>query len=165
MGTKIYNSSLTKEIVDVAKIQTSMDSIPSEISEKVVLVADVNPKHARIVNIVKYGETSVSGTTDVYSIPSNKEFYLVGFNMSLIKDAACDNISLDLRGVINGETVRICQIVGLTLTADSKSLSQSFYFPIKFDKGTNISMVGTKAVGNFSKVSCIQGFTIDNINA
>jgi hypothetical protein len=43
MGAKIYNSNLTKAIVDGAKLQISEGGIPSEIAEKVVPTMEVNP--------------------------------------------------------------------------------------------------------------------------
>jgi len=162
---KIYNSDLFKELKDGAKIQQAVDRIPNEIAEKVIPVMEVNPKLLRTINIIKNVYGTATGNLTVYSVPSNKDFYLVGADISAQEDALSTNTATYIAATIDGAAVRILQLSKLTLTADSKNGSISFNTPIKIDRGTNITLSNSFGAGAAVKTCTIYGYVIDNSNA
>lgn len=164
MVTKIYNSNLIKEIIDTTKLQTGVDSIPSETSEKVVLVANVNPKHARVCNIVRASFAAAGGVT-IYVTPADKDFYLISATISQSKVVANSQTNATLTVVPYGQTAAlpIVGIAGTTLTEESSSNSISLVYPLLLAKDSNVAIV--KVAGNGNAFASIVGYTIDNINA
>lgn len=158
MGAKIFNSYLTKEIIDGAKLQQNLGGIPSEIAEKVIPVMEVNPKLLRVCNIVR-SDTATNNT--LYVIPTNKDFYLVSAFVQAGFTAAGQSTSF-ISAVIDGQTQKIVQnkvTCGAGLTAnDTTSINPCF--PIKIDRGTTIVL----NVGNWGSGGIV-GYTLDNITA
>jgi hypothetical protein len=158
----IYNSSLTKELVDGAKIATSRDNVPNQIADKVVPVMEVNPKMLRTINKVVYnGNTATAGVT-VYTTPATQDFYLVGFVLTLDKDAACDNTSCFGRLRAGGATINFAYMGNLTSTAEHKEIALTFPQPIKCDRNSAIDVNGSFTVGTLSKQLVIFGYVDDS---
>ena len=156
---RINNSDLMTELRDVAKIQVASDIIPNVLSNQVVPVIDVNPKHARKINVVRY----VTSASAAYTTPTDKDFFLMGFNMSFSKTVANDGANLTLTGYVDGVVQNIGTLAGITLTAERAEMSQSFPIPIKIDRGTAL----TFAVGATMATvrGTIFGYLVENINA
>jgi hypothetical protein len=161
----IYNSSLTKELTDVAKIQVSRDSVPNQLAEKVVPVIDVNPKHARILNIVRATTMTNGTTTTMFTTDASRETYISSCSLAFIKDATSTATNIALTCIIDGVTQTLIRLPGITLTASSDSLAMSFPFPIKVDKGSAITITSDTNVANIIVKATLQGFNIDNPNA
>lgn len=166
----IYNSDLSKELIDGAKIQISRDRIPNEIAEKVVPVMEVNPKLLRRADIILSANRVATGTTTIYTTPATgKDFYITDIGLSFSKDAACDMAIGDvyIGATINGVVTTLCRLATLTLTAESKAVEQNFKYPIKVDRGTaiNLSAVGGYAAGLMSRSCTIKGYFVENINS
>jgi hypothetical protein len=165
----IYNSDLTKEIREGAKVSLR-DVIPNQIADKVVPVMEVNPKLLRRINIVKIGLSSTTGNTTIYTTPTDKDFYLTGVQIGLIKDATNDmaigNCGLTITPKGSPSTA-VIGIPVLTLTAQNSSVTRDFSIPILLEKGSNIIFAQSSAytVGLCSKEGTIIGYTVDNINA
>ena len=167
MGAKIYNSELTRELREGARLQTSVDPTPTEIAEKVVPVMEVNPKLLKIINAHKYNEIATASGFNIMTTPIDKDFYLCNLDYSLIKDATSDMTSgtTYISAIINGETIRLCVFQTITLTAQQVYVNISFPFPIKIDRGTNIASPSTGAtVGNCRRAGSAHGY-YENINA
>lgn len=164
MGAKIYNSNLTKELIDVAKLQQSKGEIPSELAEKVIPVIDINPKHARVANVVKRTIATNATAQTIYTTPTDKDFYLTSASLAMIKDATATSLFSTIQLIPDGSTstIPILLIPGFTLTAQTGQISLSFPAPIKVAKGTNITINNSTNVGNVSADGCITGYLIDN---
>jgi hypothetical protein len=159
----IYNSDLTKELIEAGKLQVSRDKIPSEIAEKVVPVIDVNPKHNRIINVGRMNNGT--GTITVYTTPTDQDFYICSCSLSCIK-AAADTGTYQFLSTTEpgGQTVYLCSLSGVTLTAEQKHITVSFPFPIKVKRGETI--LAQNAAGTIAHISAtVQGFLVENINA
>lgn len=149
---KIYNSDLTKELTDGAKIQTAFDKVPSEIAEKVVPVMEVNPKSLRTINKVYYRTSA--GT--MFTTSSTNDTYLLGYTMNASATAAGDN-TINFTATVDGDSSSII-IAGLRLKctaavdADSGNCQLTFPYPIKLAKNTavTISIGGTIATGTYT---------------
>jgi len=164
------NSVLAEEVRDVFKLQQNIDGIISNLGNQIIPVCDVNPKHARIANVIASQVGTGGNAVTIYNVPSDKEFYLTGALISIAKDAANDNatgrMSLNVypyKGANNTELIRISV---LTLTAQSQTVSRDFTIPIRLEPGSTITVgATTSTVGNISKCGCITGYSIENPKA
>lgn len=95
----INNSDLTKEIIAGAKTNIAVDTVPSQLADKVVPVMEVNPKLMRRVTFVK---TKTGSTGTIYTTPSDKDFFLVGYSMTASNKTASQDSSLILGITPNG---------------------------------------------------------------
>lgn len=165
----IYNSNLTKELVDVAKIQTSRDSTPTQLADKVVPVIDVNPKHSRIgnFNVQRIGDNS-TGSKTIHTAASDRETYITGISITMIKDAACDAAtasSCQITISVGGLTCSLISLSLITLTAQSFNINREFSIPIKIDKGSTVNWSATYGAGVMVRSCCLNGYTLENTNA
>jgi len=164
----IYNSNLSKELIDGAKIQTSFDKVPDQIAEKVVPVMEVNPKLLKLsLPFPVSGALSNALSATLYTTSSIKDTYLTGATMSMIKDAT--STATDMRfyftEATTGQTRLIFRITGLSLTADSKFCAIDFNKPMKVARGTNIMVTSNTADANISIKGTLFGYEEENINA
>jgi len=158
----IYNSELTKEITDGAKIQTSHDLVPTQLAEKVVPVMEVNPKLLKYCNILKQVNSSSSGNTVIYTTPANKDFYLTCIVLSTQTDATSDGTSLNIWGAIRGKTgSNLAFIPKLASTAIHTNLVIPFPVPILLEKSENIILTQTFSVGAQNTSATVIGYTVD----
>lgn len=157
----INNSQLSKELVEGAKIQTSFDKIPTQLADKVVPVMEVNPKAFRICNICKRSEASNATTATVYVTPADKDFFISDSILSVIKDVTSTSVLSFITCVIDGQTVSINTIAGITLTPQAQQSNMSYNKPIKVDRGTNIVLNNNAAVANIRSSACIIGYTTE----
>lgn len=157
----IYNSQLTRELTDAAKIQVSRDKIPNQLAEKVVPVMEVNPKLLRRANIVRSGTATGTGASTIYTTPSNQDFFLTHAELSIIKDAASDYATggYPLNVTIDGVTRSILIISILTLTAQNQTVGIAFNTPVKLDRGSTIALnSASSTAGTFIRAATFGGF-------
>jgi hypothetical protein len=162
---QIYNTDLSKELIKGASIQVNRDLVPSQLAEKVVPVMEVNPNLLRKANIYVGTGSAASGTSTVYTTPTNKDFYLIGISMALIKDATCDTATGKV--TINGTPDGLAQLelIGIpiiTLTAQSASISRDFIMPILLKRNTTINSTQTYTAGLSSRTFSIIGYVVEN---
>lgn len=162
----IYNSDLTKELVQGAKIQQATDRIPSQLGDVVIPVMEVNPKLLRRVNVIKVAAAINATSSTVYTTPTDKDFYLTAGSLSVVKDATATSVASTLTATTDFDTgVSILRIATLTLTVQNDTQTQSWIPPILLKRGTNITVTNSTATGNVTAVACIQGYTVENVNA
>jgi len=162
----IHNSNLTKELTNGAKIQTSFDKVPNEIAEKVVPVMEVNPKLLFNCNKIKQVTSSVTGTTLIYTTPSDKDFYLLGGMFSMNTDAANDSNGANITMVPEGgPTTRFLGFYKVVSIAFDEIITISLNNPIKLGRNTTINIVDSFTAGNSYKQAIIYGYEVDNANA
>lgn len=161
----IYNSNLTNELRDGAKIQISKDKIPTELAEKVIPVMEVNPKLLRKTKICRSLIVTNSTSGTIYTTPTTQDFYLTGATISVIKDATATSVYSQLVVYIDGASQGIMNIPGITLTAQNQSLTLSFPIPVKLDRGSTINISNNTNVGNVVCGASIFGFVDETSNA
>lgn len=163
----IYNTDLTKELKDGAKIQQIRDVIPSQLAEKVVPVMEVNPKLLRRCNIAR-SDVAINATAQtIYTAPTDKDFYLCGASCAVIKDATATstNTAVVCSPAEGGNTANVISIAGLTLTAQENCNSIMFSPPLLIKRGTAIQVTNSTNVGNVTGRGFIYGYTVDNVTA
>ena len=161
------NSDLTREIIDIGKLQVGRDFVPNIISNQIVPVIDVNPKHSRRINLLKYVNSVTTGSMTAYTTPIGKDFYLTNMQFSMTKDAACDTATgaYSITAVVDGVTIRLGMYPIVTLKEDTLVINMVFPFPIKLDQNTSIATSQAFAAGLCARTLCIFGYLVDNPNA
>ena len=163
----IYNSLLTKELIEGARVQVSRDSVPTQIADKVVPVMEVNPSMLRKNTILRGSSRTTTGTLTIYTTPTDRDFYLTSLSLSIIKDVTCD--------LATGSSAPSCTIDGasqnlpgfstITTTAQNQTLTINFDKPIKLDKNSSIVWGGTFTAGVYIRYGVITGYIIENSNS
>lgn len=151
---------------DVGKIQTSRESIPSQFSDKIIYVVDVNPKHARRCNIVLDASKATTGTLAGYTTPTDKDFFLIGVSYAWTSNAAADNVQAFIS--LSTEESNAKSVISLkkeTLTAYTTDGFMSFNPPILLKKGSSINLIQSFTVGASTLTAGIVGYTVDNPKA
>jgi len=160
MGT-IYNSDMMDEIREGSRIQQNVDPIPNRFSDFVQPVMEVNPKSFRRINVVKENSRITTGSTALYTTPTDRDFFLVAGYLQAVADATADNTTIYLLiQPIDSAEVNIIQMRKLSLTAFSEKISFCLPFPIKIKRGTTISFGTTYTVGACVINAVIMGYTI-----
>jgi len=128
------NTQVINEIRDALKLTTN-ERLPNPIP-----VIEVNPKLVKTDNYIYKVYTS-SGSTTIYTCPTNQDTYLKEVVFSLIKNAACDGAtgSVSFLVVVNGATLPF-YIPTITLTAQETSIKYRFPNGLKLDRGSIMSL-------------------------
>lgn len=158
----LYNTQITKRATERLN---SRDGIffNNNLSSTIVPVIEVDKPHC---DMLKKGTTTATGETLIYQTPTDKVYYVTGLTLSYAKNAACDAASGELIHVtayINGLVVYLATISGITLTADSNTISVSFSVPVRIDKNTAISMSATFTAGALTRSCNLYGFLMDQL--
>ena len=163
---RINNSDLSNELRDVAKIQVGADIIPNILSNQVVPVIDVNPKHSRIDTIlVASTRTTTATAASIFAARPNQDVFITGCDVSITQDVVCDGISTFVTGQFDGLTVPIFRINRQPTTAQSINKSYSFKNPLKIDRNSALLVTGAFAAGTYTHTIIIYGYIVDNPNA
>jgi hypothetical protein len=168
MGTKIYNSELSTELREGAKIQQGIDPTPSELADKVIAVMEVNPKLLRNIEILASAATTGTGASTIMTTPRDKDIYVTEITLGIIKDVLCDVATgtYAINTTINGVSRPLVNTPILTLTAQNQNLVISFSRPIKLDRNVTIALASASSTaGIFNRSTIIFGYYVENINA
>ena len=157
----IDNTDTKKEMNDAMRGNAVSNIAPTKINDSVQPVININPKDYRRCNIIKRASALNSTSATIYTTPTDKDFYLVGATLSLIKDATSTSTYSALDVTINGARGEIIYIPTITLTAETQSLSISLPFPILVDRNTTIRVLNGTNVANITSSGTIVGYTVE----
>jgi len=104
------------------------------------------------------GTASNATTTTIHTTSSSYDTYLNSLTLSVAKDATSTSTASAITAVINGATVTLASIAGLTLTAQSASITLAFPVPIKLDRSSIIAVTNTTAVANVRAAGSVSFF-------
>jgi hypothetical protein len=161
MSATIYNSNLTKEIIETGKLQTSVSLVPSELAEKVIAVIDVNPNHNRYSNFFLESSVTSSGVVTLYTVPVGKKVLISNTILNFSTDNASDSVYLICFITSNGSNNTINQIRKLTLTSVAVNNTISYPIPIILKTGDSIKIDKTHSLGSNSYTCNIIGQIIE----
>ena len=152
------NPSITERALRILNTK-AFDQLSSEVTGPIATIA-IQPT----CKTVRSGVTGSSGTLTLFTTPSDKDFYLCSFTISLAKDSTCDTASgvISLSATIDGVSQRLASLAVLTLTAQSINQVVSLQYPLKVDRNTAISINGTFTVGAMQRVGTLLGYTEEN---
>jgi len=159
---QIYNSDLTKELVQGSKLQQARDIIPNQLADKVVPVMEVNPKLLRTTNLFKAGVLSDAVSATIFTASIDRETYIQDIWFSYKTDVNATATNFNVSAVIDGATQNLVIIRKNNLTAEKDSGFLSFDSPIKIDKGSIVTVTSDTNVASFRFSVCFTGFTVEN---
>ena len=154
----VTRTSVLLQAQDIAGLQVGVDITPKTLSSTISPTLDLNP---RFTNLVKYGTTSVTTSSNLLTTPSQKDFYITFAHITFKKDVTSDLSSCNIQGSVNGATVRLLSFECLAATAENQSINITFPYPIKIDRNTNISLTGSFTAGTATKTAVIGGFILE----
>jgi hypothetical protein len=150
-----FNSEVTRELVRAGKLQgESTDKILDTIQPTL----ELNPRITRRCEIVRGASRTTSGTSTIYTTPSDTDFYLTGISLNAAADVASDTVNFYASIVILGATRVIIELRKITLTAYAGSSCFTFPFPIKVDRNSSITFTINSTVGSSSLACSIVGY-------
>lgn len=140
-----FNSKTTDEIRDVSRSQDAINVLPSSFSPTIQFVADVNPKHFRMVTKGVHGSRATSGDGTVLTTSANRDTYLHAITYGLVKDATCDVASgiANIAATVQGKVIAITGLPVLTTTAQQLVVTLTFKNPVLLDRNTTVLFTGT----------------------
>lgn len=150
---KHYNPSIVQDALRI--FNTKSDNLSDDLGLNIIPVIPVTPCARVVGNAAATNATSAT----ILTTPTGRDFYLTGAALSMIKDVTSTSNSSTIRCVINGVTVIILDIAGITLTAQSATQTVVFNPPLKIDAGTNITVQNATNTANVRSDGCIYGYT------
>ena len=154
---KSYNTSLFNWAQRIFNLRS--DSLSSEVGENIIPVVNITPT----INIARGISSSVTGSSTVYTTPTDKDFYLTNITMELTCDSTADLTSVSITVTVEGVSRSILVIPKQSLTAVS-NLTNSLNLqtlPLKLDKGTNVLLNKTFTVGTMTGHVQMFGYTVE----
>lgn len=153
--TKHYNGSIIERLNRIFRPKAG-DQFTDEISGPVAVIP-VTP----VSRIIRAAGSSTSGSITALTTPADKDFYLTGCTLSMIKDATCDMATgaIALAVTVDGVAQNPAAIAILTLTAQSQTVNVTFNPPIKVDRNTALSMGASYTAGTMRRFLGVYGYT------
>lgn len=155
----IQNLNTIKELQAAAYL--TFQDTPRELGRTIVPVLPINPCANRKLDIVNPAASSTTGSLTLYTTPMDKDFYLVGIQWSIMKDATNDNTSATIAANVGGASKTLFYMTSLTTTARDDSGFVSFQRPIKIDRGATILFTTSFTVGALTRSAVIYGYTLE----
>lgn len=158
----VRNPRTLAEIKKALQIQSGADPI----HDQAIPTIECNPMLLRPQQIVKSTDATANSNSTLYTTPaSGEDFYLCSASLDVSKDATCDMATGGLGQIsviVDGATLNVAKLSGITTTAQNKTIVQTFSPPIKLDPGTAITGArgGAFTVGVCARSYCITGFLL-----
>lgn len=156
---QVQNRDIINNIQNDLGLNPGPDALPSTVTPS---IQPVYPVYEKVANICVANSNVNSTSQTIYTTPANKDFYVTSLCLSVIKDATATSTDSTITGVVNGATITLARIAGLTLTAMNDSITMSFPVPIKLDRGTAVNLTNSTNVANVTSRATVQGFTKNN---
>lgn len=150
---KHYNPSISERALRQFNFKSG-DSLTNDITGPFAVIP-IEP----IIRIVRYVVRSATGTSTIYTTPSDKDFYLTGLQLSHSSNSTSDSTSCHISVTIDGIAQRPAYMLKQALTASDKVVSIMLPKPIKVDRNTSITLTLSFTVGADSAVGVIYGYT------
>ena len=153
----------SKEVVDKMsnelKIQPALQ-LPRKIVDSIQPVYSVNPE--KMINVLRTASKNTTGSLSVFTIPTNRKFFLTNVSLSAMSNVTADTVFYTLTTQLKGDTARtILRMDKLSLTAFSDNIAIDFSFPVELDPGSTIVISHNFSVGASIISSSIQGYEVD----
>ncbi len=117
-----------------------------------------------IANIVRHQTATTTGTTTIFTTPTDRDFFMTGLFLSVQADATADMGSVDISANVDNVNRNLARISHISLTATAREMVRSFATPIKIDRGVSITCTKSFSVGSASFSMGIEGFTQETIS-
>jgi len=155
---KVTRSSILLEAQNLAGTQSAAEAIPNQMANVIQPTLELNPRFA---NILRSDAGTVSGSRTLYTTPLDKDFYVTSAQLSNQRSVASDQTVVELTCYVGGAIRRILAIPNLATTAGEVSITISFPYPLKVDRGTNILHTCSFTAGASTRYAIITGFILE----
>jgi len=155
---KIEKREVIQKLIEGLRLSVGAENVPQEVEDKIRAVFITNEEN--IVNVLRNVTKTTTGSATMFTVPSDKDFFLTGLTFSYTCDATADSIQYILQLALEGDAARSIVILGKqTTTATTDHIELTFPVPLKLESGTTIAISQTFTVGT-SRIagSCI-GYT------
>ena len=150
---QITRSSILNTTIKELGVQVTDGNKPLD---TINLVYPVNLKYA---TLVKSTSINATGSQNVYTTPTTKDFYVTHLTISFTKNAACDCTNFGIYAQVLGASQYLIRCGVQTTTAnDSINQTVSFPYPIKIDRNSSIVIAASWGAGAATLYGCISGF-------
>lgn len=153
---EVQRTSILSNFANELNLQT-LDT-PKEVNKIISPTFDVNPKYT---DTIRSATSAITGSNTLYTTPRDKDFYITALSLGVTKDVANDCTQVYIECTQGGVARRLIAIPVQTLTAESHRINLNFSYPIKCDRNTAISGVGTFTVGTMTKTFTVMGFILE----
>lgn len=157
---KNYNTNL---VLDAKRIFVNKGDGFDEVEDNLVPVVPIIP----LGEFTNSFSRATTGTNTAFVSSSDKDTYITGIIVTLLKDATCDMGDGTVRVIctVNGGTMILCYIPIITLTAQSIVIPITFPNPIRLDRGTSFNYEGTFTVGKCIRTITVTGYVLERSGA
>lgn len=154
--TKHFNPSIAEDASRIFNFKG--DFLSSDINDYIVPVIPIS----RVATVsLRTALADSAGPGTILTTPTDRDFYLTGVTMSVIKSVGSTSLLTHVQTTINGVARFIIAIDSLSVTAQSETISQTFNPPLKIDRGVVISINNNTAVASIRSSATITGFFVD----
>ena len=161
---EIQNSEIIREL-QLQTRQPTINGLPRTISNQIVPVIELNSKLIKRLNVSGIGAIN-STTATILAAQPDKDVYIVGASLSMIKDATSTSTSTTISFTDeNGASRDLLRVLGLTLTAQTYNESIGLSHSIRIKRNTAININNGTNVANISSYGIVYYFTDDAPNA
>lgn len=163
---EIRNSRVARELREAAQLQLATDHLPMKLADYVMPTIEVNPRLVRVQNVIAHTSRSTTGTSTVYTVPSDRDFYLCMAQMSASFDATADSTNSFLTVTLDdgAANLRPIQLMKQTTTATAHNQAVFFNPPIKLKRGSTVGLNLSFTVGSGNGSANVSGYVVDNAN-
>jgi len=148
------NINLVKRFNDIFRLKS--ESAPTEVLNSFVPVVTMQPESDIGVQNSAFNATSAV----ILATPLDKDFFITSAQISSVKDATATATASSVTCVRGGAIFNILAVAHLTLTQEFSVANNAIHFltPLKVDRGTNILVSNSTAVGNIRTYGVVYGF-------
>ena len=159
MVLEIQSKEVIDKISEELKVQPSLE-IPRSLAKDIQLTYDINA--VPVVNILERAASVQTANLTIFTVPSDRAFFLTSVMLSVSKDASSDLVSSKVNATLLGKAQsQIMELDFQSLTASSHVGQQSFPVPLRLNPGSVLQLQGAFTVGTAKKVVIITGYTTD----
>lgn len=148
-----FNPLLSKRASDIFNVK-NFDFFSKEVGDKLIPVVPI----IDACNIVRSGIATNVTSQVVYTTPADRDFYLCGYVLSVLKDASATSTYTLLQVYVNGTPLNVASLTGLSTTAQNQTVSNALFYPVKIDRNTAISILNQTNVANVTASANILGY-------
>ncbi len=147
------NTNIIKRIFNAFKIQD--ESAPSEVSDDIQLTYNVEPTLS-----VWNAEADDATSAIILSVPNDKDFYLCGAHLTTKRDATATAESSFIQAYADGKAIQLCRLNSRTLLSVTQGIVSDaiLMYPIKIDRGTDITVNNSTNVADIETHGTIYGY-------
>jgi hypothetical protein len=160
---QINNPDVIKNLIKAAKIQLEeVGKVPNQLAEKIIAVLNINTAPEKLV---KFKSVTISDSTSllIHTTHATRDTYLVGFQLSVSKDAVSDSTYTTINIIPFGEvSTSLIRFNYEPITAGEFNEFKTFEFPIKLEKNTHIFVVNHTATASIDTAALIMFYEVED---